>query len=200
VNENSTVADSRRDAQSLTDEALAMAFKMGDERCFDALFDRYKSPMVNFAYRFVRRQDVAEELAQEIFVKVYQHARSFEPRALFRTWLYRIARNHCLNEVRRQSYKTTTIEVDHERMVSDAASADQILQARATQTLVLAALDKMPENQRTAFQLSRTHNLSYDEIADSMETTVSAVKSLLNRAKRHMVEELKDVLTREVTG
>ena len=79
------------------DAQWMLAFQRGDEQCFDRLFQKYKQPVINFAHRFTGRRDVAEELAQDIFVKCYTAAPRYQPSARFSTWLFRIARNHCLN-------------------------------------------------------------------------------------------------------
>jgi len=173
------------------DARLMLAFQQGDEQCFDQLFQRYKQPVISFAHRFTRRGDVAEELAQEIFVKCYMARDSYRPAARFSTWLFRIARNHCLNEVRRQDYRyrSESIEAGTNEPTASAGPEEEA-RARALQRDLERAMAALPESQRTALVLCRLHGMSYDEIAAAMETSVGAVKSLLNRARGSLLTRL----------
>lgn len=173
------------------DARLMLGFQQGDETCFDQIFQRYKKAVINFAFRFTGRADVAEELAQEIFVKCYIARDTYRPTARFATWLFRIARNHCLNEVRRQDYRHRTEPLSEARPLDGGASPEAQAQARALERAVAQALAALPETQRTAFILGQLQGMSYDEIAATMETSVSAVKSLLNRARQALVKQLE---------
>jgi RNA polymerase sigma-70 factor (ECF subfamily) len=172
------------------DARLMLAVQQGNDACFEQLFQKYKRQMINFAYRFTNRRDVAEELAQEIFIKCYGARASYEPAARFSTWLYRIARNHCLNEVRRPEYRHGTEPLLEEARDSlDDSPEDQFL-AKALQQRAMKALAALPEKQRTALILCRFQHLSYQEIGATMKLSLAAVKSLLNRAKENLVAEL----------
>jgi len=177
------------------DAQLMLGFQKGQRSCFDQLFQKYKRPVINFAYRFTGRQDRAEELAQEIFVKCFSAKESYRPEAKFSTWLFRIARNHCLNEVRKPEYRHQVSEYSEQEKVSPIASKavtpEAALAARELQRALRVALSALPERQRTALILSRFHHMSYDEIAATMKVSLSAVKSLLNRAKEFMVTEVQ---------
>lgn len=167
-----------------------LAFQQGDEGSFDRLFSRYKDSMVNFAFRYTGRRDVAEELAQDIFVKCYLAAPRYKPSAKFKTWLYRIARNHCLNEVRRQDYRYRVEPLQGVKEPDVALTPEQQARARALEAEVQRVMGDLPESQRTALLLSRFQAMSYADIAQTMETSVSAVKSLLNRAKGTLLRRL----------
>jgi RNA polymerase sigma-70 factor (ECF subfamily) len=173
------------------DARLMLAFQRGDETCFEQLFQKYKKAVINFAFRFTGRAAVSEELAQEIFVKCYMARDAYQPSARFTTWLFRIARNHCLNEVRRQDYRHRTEPISEERPLPGGASPEAQAQARALERAVQQALAALPESQRTALVLCQLQGMSYEEIAATMETTVSAVKSLLNRARRALIKHLE---------
>jgi RNA polymerase sigma-70 factor (ECF subfamily) len=175
------------------DARLMLAFQQGDERCFDQLFEKHQRAVIGFAARFTGRRDVAEELAQEIFVKCYLARSSYQPTAKFKTWLFRIARNHCLNELRRQDYRRPPQPLDEAQQPSSQLTPEAELESRALERAVEQALAALPESQRTALLLSRTQAMSYDEIAAAMGTSVSAVKSLLHRAKQTLVERLGEV-------
>lgn len=179
-----------RDPAGDPDALLMVRFSRGDRRCFDELFQKYKRQVLNFAYRFTGRRDVAEELAQEIFVKAYQAGPSYRPEARFSTWLFRIARNHCLNALRRRDLERP----EHPALQGAAAptaTPEAQASARDLQRLVEDALRELPERQRTALLLSRQQQLSYEEIAAAMQTSVSAVKSLLIRAKEQLLAKLE---------
>ena len=90
-----------------TDAQLMLQFKAGDLRAFERLFARHMRPIVNFAYKFVRNREIAEELTQEIFIRVHDAAAGYRPEAKFTTWLYKIATNVCLNEIRRPYFRAT---------------------------------------------------------------------------------------------
>jgi RNA polymerase sigma-70 factor (ECF subfamily) len=176
------------------DTHLMLAFKAGDTGSFEKLFSRNKRRLVAFAARFTAHQHEAEELAQEVFVKCYLAAETYEPKAKFSTWLFRIARNHCLNELRRPArrFKKEPFEEDGSA-TPEGASCDNpeaLAAAHALSRALQRELAALPENQRSALLLCRQHGLRYDEIADVLGTSVSAVKSLINRARKRLAEKL----------
>jgi RNA polymerase sigma-70 factor (ECF subfamily) len=173
------------------DARLMLAFQQGDPASFERLFQKHKRAVISFALRFTGRVDEAEELAQEVFVKCYLAASSYEPRAKFTTWLFRIARNHCLNEVRRPSRRYKSEPFDDQQARAGAGDDPEALAAtRALSAALRRELEALPENQRSALSLSREHGMSYDEIAETMDVSISAVKSLLNRAKKRLAAKL----------
>ena len=170
------------------DAALLVAFQQGDEAAFRTLFERHARAMVAFCHHFVRDQGRAEELAQDVFVKLYRAAGRYRQTARFKTFLYRIASNHCLNELRRGEYAARRAETpeegpaDPDALPSGGASPEDEARGAALQRAVGGLLDRLPEKQRAALVLCRFEGLSYEEIADVLETTVPAVKSLVHRA------------------
>jgi RNA polymerase sigma-70 factor (ECF subfamily) len=169
------------------DAALLLAFRRGDAAAFRALFERHARAMVAFCHHYVRDAARAEELAQDVFVKLYRAADRYEPSARFRTFLYRIAANHCLNELRRGEYAARAAQgqddpADPDTLASGGAGPDGEAEARKLEGAVKVLLDRLPEKQRAAFVLARFEGLSYEEIAEVLETSVSAVKSLVHRA------------------
>lgn len=172
------------------DAELMLAVKRGDDRSFAVLFDRYARSIVNFAFRYVGDRSLAEELAQDIFLKVYKSAGSWEPKAKFRTWLFRIASNHCLNELRRGRYRSDhaslTEETDGEAptpLRADAGTGpDEQLAGRELERALGTALAALPERERLAFTLCRIDGMAYRDIAEVMGATEAAVKSLIHRA------------------
>ncbi len=168
------------------DAALMLAFQQGDEGAFRTLFERYAGTMVAFCHHFVRDSARAEELAQDVFVKLCRSAARYRPTARFRTFLYRIAANHCLNELRRAEWfargEPGAGATDPDALPSGAPTPEASAQGRALERAVRELLARLPESQRAAFLLCRFEGLSYEEIAQVLDTTVPAVKSLVHRA------------------
>jgi RNA polymerase sigma-70 factor (ECF subfamily) len=174
------------------DAALMVAFQAGDESAFRALFEKHGRAMVAFCNHFVRDVGRAEELAQDVFLKLHRSSARYRPTARFKTFLYRIASNHCLNELRRGEYAARreverggeggSEPADPDALAGGGASPEELLLASSLGRAVQALLAKLPEKQRAAFVLARLEGLAYDEVADVLETTVPAVKSLVHRA------------------
>jgi RNA polymerase sigma-70 factor (ECF subfamily) len=172
------------------DAALMVAFQGGDDAAFRALFEKYAPAMVSFCHRFVRDRARAEELAQDVFLKLHAAAGRYQPSARFKTYLYRIAANHCLNEVRRNKHEPVREQphpdapgaADPDAHAGSLPTPEEVSQGAALGRAVEAFLDRLPANQRAALVLCRFEGLSYEEIAAVLDTSVSAVKSLVHRA------------------
>ena len=186
------------------DAALMLRVKQGDATAFTQLVDKYKQPVMNFAYRTLRDLTEAEDLAQNVFVQVYKSARRYEPSAKFSTWLFTIARNLCLNEIRRrarhpaESLDQTRAEADDQPLhqVEDrrvVLPSEELLHGELGQKIT-DALAELPENQRTALLLCRQEELSYEEIAEVLGCSVSATKSLIHRGRETLKSKLKPYL------
>ena len=147
----------------------------------------------------------AEELTQEVFLQVYRWQERYEPRAKFSTWLFKIAHNHCLNEVRKGEYRVSheslDSQIDHEgeereRDLPDTnpRKGDDVLAAKQAADRIQKILRRLPESQRSALTLSRFEGLSYQEVAEVLGTTEKAVKSLVFRATQSLREGLREFL------
>jgi RNA polymerase sigma-70 factor (ECF subfamily) len=179
------------------DIALMLRFQKGDERAFEELVRRHTRGVLNLVYRYLGDASRAEDMAQDVFVKVYKARMKYEPKAKFSTWLYRIAVNHCLNEIRsRKSQPSLSAPVNDLLEEPAGNDPDARLQREDLQQAVRAALDALPENQRLAVLLSRYQEMSYEEIAETMGISLEAVKSVIFRAK----ENLKLSLARFARG
>ena len=166
-----------------------LAFQGGDRAAFRTLYQRYARAMVGYCNRYVKDAARAEELAQDVFLKVHASAARWTEGARFKTWLYRVATNHCLNELRRAEHQARAAAPldeegtpDLDALPSGAASPHQELDGRRLEAALRACLAGLPESQRAAFVLCRFEALSYQEIAEALETSVPAVKSLVHRA------------------
>ena len=186
--------------KEIPSEDLMARITEGDEYAFELLVGRHQSSILNLIYRFIGDRTKSQDLAQEIFLRVWQAARAYKPKAKFTTWLYRIAANLCLNELKSarrrrwlQFFHVDTNEqtVGEEDFSDGLPSPEDLLLARERSRQITSALQSLPENQRMALILKRYDDLSYAEIAGILNCSVSAVESLLVRAKKNLQEKLK---------
>jgi len=169
------------------DVQLMLAFQRGDDSAFAALFERYRTRVLNTAYHFLGDKDTAQDVAQEVFVKLYTSPKSYRPGAAFSTWLYRITANACLDEIRKRKRSRSAASEDLPECILDpAASPEGQARSNELKREVRAAIAALPENQRLAVILQRYEGLSYQQIADVLKTSVPAVESLLFRAKHSL--------------
>ncbi|HUU42807.1 MAG TPA: sigma-70 family RNA polymerase sigma factor [Planctomycetota bacterium] len=173
------------------DTQLMLQFTRGDLLAFRKLVRRNEGIVLNLAYRYLSDHAEAEDVVQEVFLKVYGAAESYQPRAKFTTWVYRITVNVCLNRLRaartRRGVPLDASDEDEPTLELAEAGAEAPsarLEREELETKVREAMAKLPGAQRTAVLLRRFDELSYEQIAEVMETTVAAVKSLLARARQ----------------
>ena len=184
--------------------------KAGDEQSFALLLQRYRAPLVNFLYRMVRERAEAEDLAQEVFLRVYRARKDYVPSAKFTTWLFRIATNLALNSVRDNRYQRLEVSIDAP-VTTDAEDGDertldvaekhpnieQHLIEEARRKMIRHAIEKLPEKQRAAVLLHKYQELDYNEIAKILECSESALKSLLFRAYETLRVELAPIVAQQ---
>jgi RNA polymerase sigma-70 factor, ECF subfamily len=186
------------------DAALMLRAKRGDRAAFTELVEKYKRPVMNFVFRSLRDEIEAEDLAQNVFLQAYKSRSRYRQTAKFSTWLFTIARNLCLNEIRRRSrHPAESIEethAEHEDQPrqqyedkSQIAPPDKLLHGELARKIE-EALAGLPENQRTAILLCRQDELSYEEIAEILDCSLSATKSLIHRGRETLKEKLKPYL------
>lgn len=186
----------------LSDEdiQLMLRLKNGEEACFEQLVDRHKARVFNLVYRFLGNYQEADDVAQEIFIKVYYAKDSYKPKAKFTTWLYAICKNTCFNELRKRKPVCVSID-DTVRLDEDTVTfqipdpnasspADSVINDEQA-LIVKNAIDSLSVPQKMAVILYRYERLSYEEIAQIMQCSVKAVKSLLHRAKEELKNKLK---------
>jgi RNA polymerase sigma-70 factor (ECF subfamily) len=193
-----------------SDVQLMLDVKAGDQQSFELLLQRYRTPLVNFLYRMVRAREEAEDLAQEVFLRVYRARKDYVPSAKFTTWLFRIATNLALNSVRDNRYQRMEISLDAP-VTMDAEDGDekpldiaekhpnieQYLVEEARKKMIRHAIDKLPEKQRAAVLLHKYQELDYGDIAKILECSESALKSLLFRAYETLRVELAPLVARQ---
>lgn len=171
-----------------------LSLREGDPRAFEALFERWARPLLRYLERMVRDRGMAEELVQETFLRVYRARERYAPEARFSTWLYRIATNLALNELRRPRFREPHDPLDAPgARVPRAGSPppDELAHARRRVSAVERAFAALPERQGAALWLVSVEGQSYAEVAASLDVTESAVKALVHRARANLVERLE---------
>jgi RNA polymerase sigma-70 factor (ECF subfamily) len=171
------------------DAELMLRVKEGDSSSFERLLGKYRSPVIGYLYRMVQDQGVAEELAQEVFLRVYRARSTYEPAAKFTTWLFRIATHLALNSLRDRRFERGRQSLDE---VSDGAPAIQLVDRRSNREQELVAeahlleirqaVAALPEKQRAAVLMHKYQEMDYTQIGAVLGCSTSAVKSILFRA------------------
>ena len=186
------------------DADLMLRVKRGDEAAFAELVEKYKQPVTNLVARMLRDATEAEDIAQNVFVQVYKSAHRYEAAAKFSTWLFTIARNLCLNEIRRRT-RHPADSLDSSQIDSEDQPARQFEDHKThlptdamlhgeLERKIEQALAELPETQRTAIVLCRRDDLSYEDIAEILGCSLSATKSLIHRGRETLKEKLKPYL------
>jgi RNA polymerase sigma-70 factor (ECF subfamily) len=171
------------------DAELMLRVRDGDETSFALLLNRHRGPVVHFLYRMVQHQGVAEELAQEVFLRVYKSRGTYEPTAKFTTWLFRIATHLALNWLRdgkaekgQESIDDTAGEGPARQLQDRSGTIEQTLVYEARLREIRAAIEALPGKQRAAVLMHKYEEMEYSQIAGVLGCSESAVKSLLFRA------------------
>lgn len=185
----------------MTDEELLLKIKAGDLDAFKVLLDQYKKQVINICYRFLLNKEDAEDVSQEAFIEVYQSIHFFRGESKLSTWIYRIAVTKSLDEIKKRKRKKRIRsigkmlhidEVTH--WLAGGSKADASMLEKEQMHELMVALDKLPDNQRVAFTLSKLEGYNNKEIADIMGTTTSMIESFISRGKGKVSEELKNIL------
>ena len=171
------------------DAELMLRVREGDSTCYTVLLEKHRGPVIHFIYRMVQNQAIAEELAQEVFLRVYRSRETYEPTAKFTTWLFRIASHMALNWIRDGKNERSQESLDEEssegvaRQVADRRpSTEQSMVKQAKMSEVRKAIEALPAKQRAAVLMHKYDEMEYAQIAGVLECSESAVKSLLFRA------------------
>jgi RNA polymerase sigma-70 factor, ECF subfamily len=184
------------------DVEAMLRVKAGDESAFGFLIQKYRRPMVGFMFRFCHNPAAAEELAQEVFLRVYRSRTSYEPSAKFTTWLYRIATNLAVNHARdtRHERPENTVRLDEQDeetgttpdLADETPGAEARLLKRERLAAIRSRVNALPERQRVAVIMHKYQEMDYREIATVLKLSESATKSLLFRAYETLREQLKE--------
>jgi len=190
---------------AVSDVDVMLRVKAGDESAFSYLVQKYRRPMVGFMYRLCHNPSTAEELAQEVFLRVYRSRTSYEPSAKFTTWLYRIATNLAVNHARdtRHERPENTLRLDEPDqetgttpdLADDSLSAEEQILKRERLAAIRNVVNALPERQRVAVIMHKYQQMDYREIAGALKLSESATKSLLFRAYETLREQLKQFVS-----
>jgi RNA polymerase sigma-70 factor, ECF subfamily len=185
-----------------SDAQIMLRVKTGDQSAFDYLVQKYRRPIVSFMYRMARNSAAAEDLAQEVFLRVYRSRESYEASAKFTTWLYRIATNLAVNHARdtRHERPEVTVSLDEPdeetgttfELRDGGLNAEQAMVRRERMMAIRRRVETLPEQQRLAVIMHKYQQMDYKQIADVLKKSESATKSLLFRAYETLREQLKE--------
>lgn len=192
-----------READQHTDEDLVAAVLRGERERFGDLVDRYQSRLVNYLFRLLRNVEDAHELAQEVFIKVYQALDRYDPRYKFSTWIFRVAQNAAIDQIRKRRVYFLSLDGredrDGEPREWELPSPDRGPYGHLRNTergrAIQEAIDSLPWEHRELIVLRHFGELSYDEIAAAKEMPLGTVKNKLFRARQMLKEKLGDFLT-----
>jgi RNA polymerase sigma-70 factor, ECF subfamily len=199
------MANSTVSTDGVSDVDVMLRVKTGDESAFAYLVQKYRRPMIGFMYRLCHNPSTAEELAQEVFLRVYRSRSSYEPTAKFTTWLYRIATNLAVNYARdtRHERPENTLRLDEPDretgttpdLADDSLSAEEQILKRERLAAIRSKVNALPERQRVAVIMHKYQQMDYREIAGVLKLSESATKSLLFRAYETLREQLKEFVS-----
>ncbi|HYX69614.1 MAG TPA: RNA polymerase sigma factor [Terriglobales bacterium] len=188
--------------EQLSDAEVMLRVKAGDDSAFNYLVGKFRRAMVHFMYRMCHNQGTAEDLAQEVFLRVYRSRESYSAEAKFTTWLYRIASNLAINHARDTKAERNTASLDEANEetgltidVADGhATAEQELLRRERLAAIRKEVEALPERQRVAVLMHKYQGLDYKQIGEVLKLSESATKSLLFRAYETLRERLKSFI------
>lgn len=195
----------KREAGLVEDDVdLMLRVKAGDAEAFNQLMDKYQRTVVNLVFRFTGDAENAEDLAQEVFLRIYRAAPRYEPKAKFFTYLYQVTLNLCRNERERNTRRKAS-SLDSRGGQDDKAweiadpevGAETLVQRQEMAAQVQAAIQDLPQEQRQLLILQRFQDLGYEELAEVTAQTVSAVKAKLHRARLALKKKLEPLLGKD---
>jgi RNA polymerase sigma-70 factor (ECF subfamily) len=189
-------------AEGLSDAQIMLRVKAGDDSAFEYLVQKYRRPMLSFMYRMAHNSAVAEDLAQEVFLRVYRSREKYEASAKFTTWLYRIASNLAVNHARdtRHQRPENTVSLDEPDQESgltidlpdNSLSAEEAIVRRERLAAIRQRVEALPERQKMALIMHKYQQMDYRQIAEVLKLSESAIKSLLFRAYETLRVQLKE--------
>jgi RNA polymerase sigma-70 factor, ECF subfamily len=199
-----TVFSAGAGPDSQTDADIMLRVKAGDQSAFEYLVQKYRRPMVSFMYRMARNSAAAEDLAQEVFLRVYRSRETYEASAKFTTWLYRIATNLAVNHARDSRHERPEVQVSLDEPDDDTGTtlelpdaslnAEQQMVRRERMLAIRRKVEALPEQQRLAVIMHKYQEMDYKQIADVLKKSESATKSLLFRAYETLRDQLKEFI------
>src|SRR5947209_10232708 len=190
--------------EAFSEAKVMVRVKAGDHTAFEYLVQKYRRPLVGFMYRMARNAAAAEDLAQEVFLRVYRSRESYEATAKFTTWLYRIATNLAVNHARDTRHERPEVQVSLDEPDEDTGTtlevpdsslnAEQAIVRRERMMAMRQKVEALPEQQRLAVVMHKYQQMDYKQISEVLKKSESATKSLLFRAYETLREQLKEFI------
>ncbi|MGM0531372.1 MAG: RNA polymerase sigma factor [Bacteroidota bacterium] len=182
----------------MTDQEIIQGLKNKDETAFKEFVDKYQHLVLNVSNKFVHNKEDAMDIAQEVFIKVYDSVDSFREQSKVSTWLYKITVNKSLNYIRDKKRRNIFSSLDAifennnsvENVADDQKISQEQMESEERKEILFKAIDQLPEKQKTAITLNKLEGLSYKEIAGIMDTSVTETGVLINRARNKLQKKL----------
>ena len=191
----STELSDMNDKLKYSDEKLILRFQEGDINAYNELVKRYKDRLLNFVLRYFNNVEQAEDVVQDTLIKLYTHASYYKNVAKFSTWIFTIAKNNALTELRKNKRKKTDSLWTDDGQVIDINSKEESLDSKVQNEIAIDQLnkflDEIPENFRMAVVLRDFQELSYEEISKILEIPIGTIKSRINRGRIQLAEKMK---------
>ena len=191
----STEPSEMNDKFKYSDEKLILRFQEGDINAYNELVKRYKDRLLNFVLRYFNNVEQAEDVVQDTLIKLYTHASYYKNVAKFSTWIFTIAKNNALTELRKNKRKKTDSLWTEDGQIIDINSKEESLDSKVQNEIAIDQLnkflDEIPENFRMAVVLRDFQELSYEEISKILEIPIGTIKSRINRGRIQLAEKMK---------
>ena len=191
----STESSEMNDKFKFSDEKLILRFQEGDINAYNELVKRYKDRLLNFVLRYFNNVEQAEDVVQDTLIKLYTHASYYKNVAKFSTWIFTIAKNNALTELRKNKRKKTDSLWTDDGQIIDINSKEESLDSKVQNEIAIDQLnkflDEIPENFRMAVVLRDFQELSYEEISKILEIPIGTIKSRINRGRIQLAEKMK---------
>ena len=192
----STESSEMNDKFKYSDEKLILRFQEGDINAYNELVKRYKDRLLNFVLRYFNNVEQAEDVVQDTLIKLYTHASYYKNVAKFSTWIFTIAKNNALTELRKNKRKKTDSLWTEDGQIIDINSKEESLDSKVQNEIAIDQLnkflDEIPENFRMAVVLRDFQELSYEEISKILEIPIGTIKSRINRGRIQLAEKMKN--------
>ncbi|NIP29437.1 MAG: sigma-70 family RNA polymerase sigma factor [Candidatus Dadabacteria bacterium] len=180
------------------DIELALKAKNGDDNAYSELMKRHYRGVLNYVYRFMGGSENAEDITQEVFLRVYKSIKNYEPEAKFTTWLYKIATNLCLTKLKKLKKNLSLDEMNETIGVSiedkKSKSGYEELFRKELRDIIFNSLGKLPEKEKIAITLCKYEGFSYNEVAEVLDCSLGAVKTHIYRGRMKLIEDLKEYI------
>ena len=191
----STESSEVNDKFKFSDEKLILRFQEGDINAYNELVKRYKDRLLNFVFRYFNKVEQAEDVVQDTLIKLYTHASYYKNVAKFSTWIFTIAKNNALTELRKNKRKKTDSLWTDDGKFIDISTKEESLESKVQNEIAIDQLnkflDEIPENFRIAVVLRDFQELSYEEISKILEIPIGTIKSRINRGRIQLAEKMK---------